>query len=105
VPDGKRAKRGKAAAAAPAPDVRLISPFTCAEELMYAQDDEKVKARAARFGTNTAAPAAAPAAGKKRKSPAPTPAVDAEEEERRRKRAERFGVPVAVRALPSYGIV
>jgi hypothetical protein len=30
VPDGKRAKRGKAATAAPAADVRLIVLFPCA---------------------------------------------------------------------------
>ncbi|KAJ6499444.1 hypothetical protein C8R45DRAFT_982412, partial [Mycena sanguinolenta] len=62
-------KKTKAAAPAPAP-------------AKIPDANEKLDARAARFGT-----------GQKR--PAPTEVVDAEEQERRRKRAERFGTATA----------
>lgn len=55
-----------------------------------AQSEDKLTARAARFGTGKLSE---PAVGKKR---AVEETVDPEEAERRKKRAERFGGGVAV---------
>ncbi|KAF7321549.1 hypothetical protein MKEN_00675900 [Mycena kentingensis (nom. inval.)] len=64
------------------PKKAATAPAAAAKARKTGEPDDKLNARAARFGT-----------GQKRSAPA-VEEVDAEEAERRRKRAERFGLPI-----------
>lgn len=73
------------------PDVYTSSYLCTLPFLRTLQDPEKLKSRAARFGTQ---PVFEASKGQKRS--APPEDVDAEEAEKRRKRAERFGLTSVV---------
>ncbi len=89
-PDRKNASRRKQS------DVSCR--FFCCSRLILAQDPERIKSRAARFGITTKPTTSPPL---KRKAPATvTEEVDAEELARRQKRAERFGPKSTVGNLP-----